>query len=187
MEWETSFFRLSQHLLAKDNLLTVLPSLTKEWRVTFEFYPTSYDYQGYAQILQITTGGKIGQIGDRTPALWIHNTRGVYVATTLGGRASVGKSFKTKKPPLNEWTLIEISQARKGSKYMFSLVIKGETLWTAENSDPRQFSDVKVYTSSAWYDAQGGYIRAFRIVNKIPGENASVSNKIKIKTNIVQF
>ena len=161
MEWETSFFGLSQQLLAKNNLLTVLPSLTKEWRVTFEFYPTSYDYQGYAQILQITTGGKIGQIGDRTPALWIHNTRGVYVATTLGGRASVGKSFKTKKPPLNEWTLIEISQAR--------------------------FSDVKVYTSSAWYDAQGGYIRAFRIVNKIPGENASVSNKIKIKTNIVQF
>ena len=88
---------------------------------------------------------------------------------------------------MNEWTLIEISQARKGSKYMFSLVIKGETLWTAENSGPRQFSDVKVYTSSAWYDAQVGYIRAFRIVNKIPGENASVSNKIKIKTNIVQF
>ena len=171
MDWTTSFSLPSQHLLTKNDLLTTLPTLTKEWRVTFDFYPTSYNYRGYAQILQMSTNGRSGKIGDRTPALWIHNTRGVYIATTLNGKPSVGKFFKTKKPPLNQWTTIEIIQAKKGSVFMFSLAIGGKTLWSVENSDPREFSDVKVYASSGWYEAQAGYIRGFLIENMAPGEN----------------
>ena len=63
--------------------MTTLPILTKDWRVSFEFSPKNYNYKGYAQILHITTGGKYGNIGDRSPALWIHNSRGVYISTTL--------------------------------------------------------------------------------------------------------
>ena len=172
MDWTTSFSLPSQHLLTKNDLLTTLPTLSNEWRVTFDFYPTSYNYRGYAQILQMTTNGRSGKIGDRTPALWIHNTRGVYIATTLNGKPSVGKFFKTKKPPLNQWTTIEIIQAKKGSVFMFSLAMGGETLWSVENSDPRQFSDVKVFTSSEWYEAQAGFIRGFKIENMMTGEKS---------------
>ena len=113
--------------------MATLPILTKEWRVSFEFNPKSYNYRGYAQILQMTIGGRSGNVGDRTPALWIHKTRGVYISTTLDGKPNVGKFFRTKKPPINEWTRVEISQVKYGSKYMFTLVMKGETLWSVEN------------------------------------------------------
>ena len=122
----------------------------------------------------MTIGGKIENIGDRTPALWIHKSRGVYIATTLNGKANVGKIFRSKKPPINEWTTVEISQARKGSKFMFSLVLKGETLWSVENTQPRPFSDVHVYASSEWSVAQAGSIRGFKIENKMPGKNKQI-------------
>ena len=158
-------------MLKRNTLLTTLPILTKEWNVSFEFNPQSYNYKGYAQILQMTIGGKSGNIGDRTPALWIHKTRGVYISTTLNGKPSVGKSFPTKKPSINEWTTVEISQSKMGSKYMFSLVVKGETLWIVENSSPKEFSDVHVYASSDWYVAQAGSIRGLQIANMMPGRS----------------
>ena len=127
----------------------------------------------------MTIGGKSGSVGDRTPALWIHKTRGVYISTTLNGKASVGKSFPTKKPPINTWTAIEISQAKNGTSYMFSLVIKGETLWSVENTEPRQFSDVLVYASSDWYVAQAGSIRRLQIETMMPGESKQCYVKFK--------
>ena len=180
LDWAESFSLPGQHFLTQNDLLTTLPTLSKEWRITFDFYPTSYEQGGYAQILQLTTGSKSGKIGDRTPALWIHNTKGVYIATTLNGKASVGKFFSTKKPLLNEWTTVDISQTKKGSVYMFSFAINGEILWSTENSDPREFSDVEVYASSGWYNAQAGYIRGFQIENMTPGEENGYSKPEKI-------
>ena len=176
LDWASSFSLPGEHLLKRNTLLTTLPTLTEEWKIAFEIKPKSYNYRGYAQIVQLTIGGKTGNVGDRTPALWIHNTRGVYITTTLNGKPSVGKAFRTKKPPLNKWTPVEISQAKQGSKYFFSLVMKGETLWSVENTKPKQFSDVHVYASSDWYAAQAGSIRGFKIENMLPGESKLAQN-----------
>ena len=170
LDWTSSFSLPGEHLLKKNTLLTTLPSLTRQWRVSFEINPQSYNYRGYAQILQLTIGGKIGNVGDRTPALWMHKTRGVYISTTLNGKPSVGKAFRTKKPPTNEWTVVEIGQTKTGSKYFFSLRIKGETLWSVENTEPKQFSNVDVFASSDWYVAQAGSIRGLKIETMRPGE-----------------
>ena len=116
-------------------------------------------------------GDNTGTVGDRTPALWIHKTRGVYIATALNGVASVAKFFKTKKPALNEWSKVEISQVKIAHKYFFSLAIKGETLWSEENTRPKEFTDVMVFASSNWYAAQDGSIRHFEIENKVPGND----------------
>ena len=150
--------------------MKTLPTLSKEWRVSFEIKPKNYDYKSYAQILQLTTGGKYGNIGDRIPALWIHRTRGIYISTYLNGNPAVGKAFPSKKPVLNKWTSIEIEQAKMGSNYVFSLKVGGETLWSVKNTDPREFSMVQVFASSDWYVAQEGSIRRFQIENKTPGK-----------------
>ena len=113
MTWTTSFSLPREIVLEKNALLTDLPVLAKEWRVSFEIKPTSYKYNGYAQILHMTTGGKSGKIGDRTPALWIHKTKGVYIATTLNDKPNEGNFFKEKKPPLNEWASVEIREPVK--------------------------------------------------------------------------
>ena len=180
LDWETAFFLPSEHILHQNTLLTTLPTLAKEWRVSFELNPRNYDYRSFAQVLQITKGGKSGNIGDRTPALWIHRSKGVYLATTLQGKANVGKFFRSKKPPLNEWTAVEISQIKQGAKYMFSFVMQGETLWSVENSSPRQFSDVQVFACSPWYTEQAGSIRKFKIENMMPGEKTNNSQSYNL-------
>merc|ERR1711962_970638 len=166
VDWVPSYSHESEHLLKKNGLLTTLPSLGKEWRLTFEIKPTSYTYRSYAQVLQMTIGGKSSAVGDRTPSLWFHRTRGVYIAMALGGKASVGKFFKGKLPSAGEWTRFEIKQEKEGSHYMFSLIVGDEELWSTQNTKPVDFEDVKVYAASPWYVAQAGSIRDFHVENK---------------------
>ena len=176
MDWQTILSLPNEHILKKNTLLKTLPTLAKEWKVAFDFKSTNYDYWGSAQVLQMTIGGTGGNIGDRTPALWMHKTRGVYIVTTLSGKAAVGKYIK-KKPSIDEWTKVQISQVKEGYKYMFSLVIKGETLWSVENTQPKEFSNVKVFASSNWHVAQAGSIRGLKIESKLPGTNKLLSEK----------
>ena len=169
ISWNTVFSFPREHWLERHLLLTTLPTLAKEWRVTFELKPMGYNYNSYANVLHMTTSANNKNIvGYQTPALWIHGSRGVYIGTALNGKADDGKLFKTKKPPIDEWTRVEISQVKHGSKYIFSLVIKGEKLWSVENTNPRQFSNVRVYASRGV--AQDGYIRKLKIENMTPGE-----------------
>ena len=170
LDWAAAFSLPRERSLESSSLLTTLPTLTKDWRVSFELKPENYNYRGYGQVLHMTTGGKSGKIGDRTPALWIHPTRGVVISTTLNGKATVSKMFRSDKPPLNEWTAVEISQTKKGATYTFSLVMRGKTLWSVENTTPTQFSNVHVYASSLWYVAQAGSIRKFKIETMMPGK-----------------
>ena len=113
LSWATSFALPEEHLLKKNSLLTTFDTLTKEWKISFDFNPKSYKYKGYAQIIHFTTGGKGGKVGDQTPALW---TLGVYIVTTLNGKPNIGKtSKKKKKTSLNKWTTVEISQVKKAA------------------------------------------------------------------------
>ena len=177
LNWATSMLLPGEHSLKRNSLLTTLPTLTKEWRISFEFKPKSYKVNGQAQILQLTIGGEKTNIGNRTPALWITKKKNgvprVVIASTLNGKASVSKVFNELPPAIDEWTNFEISQERKGSDYIFSLVMKDKTLWSAKNTKPQEFSDVKVFASSNWYVAQPGYIRRLMIENKIQGKQLS--------------
>ena len=171
LDWTPSFSLPDEHLLAQNTLLTTLPTLDKEWRLTFEVNPTSYTYKSFAQIVQLTIGGKSSAVGDRTPSLWFHRSRGVYLATTLSGRTSVGRFFKGKLPPIDQWTRFEIKQEKRGTTFFFSFLIEGQELWSIPNTKPRRFQQVKVYAGSPWYVAQTGSIKGLQIEQKMRGTN----------------
>ena len=171
MDWSPSFSLPHEHLLAKNALLSTLPTLDKEWRLTFEVNPTSYTYKSFAQIVQLTIGGKSSAVGDRTPSLWFHRSRGVYLATTLNGRASIGRFFEGKLPPIGQWTSFEIKQEKRGTNFFFSFLIEGQELWSIPNTKPREFQQVKVYAGSPWYVAQTGSIKGLQIEQKMRGTN----------------
>ena len=159
----------SEHLLKKNDLLATLPTLAKEWRLSFEIKPENYTHRSYGQVIHLTQGEQFGHVGDRTPALWFHKSRGVYLVTTLNGQANVGKFFRNSLPTPGVWTRFEISQTKVGSSYIFSLYIAGEEVWSVTNTKPREFSDIKVYAASPWYRPQNGSIRDFQIENKLRG------------------
>ena len=106
-EWTTAFSLESEHQIVRNSLLTTLPNMTKEWRVTFDVNPTGNSFTGSASVLHLTIGGKgagnNAKVGDRNPAIWFHKTKGALVSTALDGRVSYGKYFKPL-PPTGEWT-----------------------------------------------------------------------------------
>ena len=161
-EWTTAYSMTGEQEIAKESRLITLPQLTKEWKVSFEVNPTDYKYTSYASLLHMTIGGNRGQVGDRSPAIWLHKTRGVFVASTIDGKVSYGKTVKPL-PAASKWTKIEVCQMNEGSKYEFSIKIDDKKVFTKTNSKPVELKDVTVYMGSPWYTHQKGFVRNLKI------------------------
>ena len=169
--WRTAFSFQEEHQISRNTLLTTLPFLAKEWRVSFDFKANNFN--GLAQVLHLTAGGKGSgsgsKYGDRTPAIWTHSSRGLLVSSAVGGKYSYAKYFKPLPPP-GEWTTINVAQELVGSKTVYSIAIGGKKVFSVTNSKPAQFENVKVYASTDWYSPVSGSIRNLLIQNKNYGE-----------------
>ena len=161
-EWTTAYYMTGEQEIAKDSRLITLPQLTKGWKVSFEIKPTDYTYTSYASLLHLSIGGNRGQVGDRSPAIWLHKTRGVLVASTIDGKVSYGKTVEPL-PAAGKWTKIEVCQMDEGSSYEFSITIGDKKVFTKTNSKPVELKDVKVYLGSPWYTNQKGFVRKLKI------------------------
>ena len=166
-EWTTAYSMEGSHEVAKNAILTTLPKLTTEWRVSFEVNPTDYKYTGYASLLHMTIGGNRGQVGDRSPAIWLHKTRGVLVSSAIDGKVAYSKTVKPR-PAAGEWTKIEVSQVLVGAKHVFSITIGDKKVFRKTNSKPVELTDVKVYSGSPWYTSQKGSLQNLKIDIKTP-------------------
>merc|ERR1711974_300737 len=148
---------------------TTIPTLKKEWRVSFEFKPTSL--KEISQVLHMTTGGKGygpgSKYGDRTPAVWISPQRGFFVSSAVGGKHSYGAYTGRKNlPSIGDWIKVEVGQELEGPRVVYSIAIDGKKVFSMANSLPSEFANVKVFASSNWYAPQSGFIRNLLIENK---------------------
>ena len=170
--WKKAFSLNREHELSKDNLVTTLPKLTKEWKVSFDLNPTGSTPSAYSNVLHMTTGGKglgsSAKVGDRTPCIWVHKTHGVVVSSALNGKAAVTKTFKDDLPPAGQWTGIEVMQSLIEGKYMYSISIAGKSVLKVENTKPVELTNVKVYAGSPFYTARKGLLRNLEIEIKVP-------------------
>ena len=175
-EWTTAYSLEGEHQIVQNGLLTTLPHMTKEWKVTLEINPTDFNFKGYANVLHMTIGGQgVGssaKVGDRIPAIWFHKKRGVLVSTALDGQVSYYEFFKPL-PPAGEWTRIEVSQILVSSRYMYSITI-GNKVFSKPNTEPVELSGVKVYAGSPWSLGQKGSLRNLKIEIKTPIANCIV-------------
>ena len=150
------------HEVAKNALLTTLPKLTTEWRLSFEVNPTDFNYNGYASLLHLTIGGNRGQVGDRSPAIWLHKSRGVLVSSAIDGKVAYSKTVKPL-PAAGDWTKIEVSQVLVGAKHVYSITIGDEKVFSKTNSKPVELTDVKVYSGNPWSTSQSGFLQNLKI------------------------
>ena len=196
-EWIPVYSLLQEERqIAKGNLLTTIPSLAKEWYLSFQFKANKIE-QGFQQVLHMTTGGKGAgsgaKYGDRTPAIWRHSSRGFLISSAVNGKPSFSNYIK---PPswwyYQLWVKIEVGQELVDSEMIYYISIDGidahpgsgrrrgrggrrgrgrrlSADYSAKNSAPSEFRDVKVYASSPWYNPMNGYIRNLVIKNKQMG------------------
>ena len=166
-EWTTAYSMEGSHEIAKNALLTTLPKLTTEWRLSFEVNPTDFKYNGYASLLHLTIGGNRGRVGDRSPAIWLHKSRGVLVSSAIDGAMAFSKTVKPL-PAAGEWTRIEVSQVLVGAKHVFSITIGDKKVFSKTNSKPVELTDVKVYSGNPWSTSQSGFLQNLKIDIKTP-------------------
>ena len=176
--WETVLNIPEERSITKGHLLTTLPILGMEWRVSHEFRPTDFSNNGWTNSIHLTTGGDNHQYGYRTPAVTFHPSKGMQVTAAVNGVYNYHRDFMSKRPVLDAWTTISISQEMSGEKYIYKIIIGEEQVYSVENHQPQEFRDVKVYASDPWHTKVPGQIRAFTIQTKThkEGEFSSYSD-----------
>ena len=165
MAWKTVYSLEEEHQIAKGSLLTTIPKLTDEWRLSFEVNPTEFTIFG--SVLHMTIGAKGGKVGDRIPAIWFHRTKGILISTAFRGRASHTIIFK-QLPTTYEWTKFELSQSFVQSQLMFNITIGGKNVFYQENTKPVELENVKVYSGNPWNPPQKGLMRNLAIEMNTP-------------------
>ena len=169
--WETIYSLSEAQTISKDTLLTTLPFLRTEWKVSFEF--KAHNFGKTEQVLHMTIGGKgVGSkanYGDRTPAIWADSSKGFLITSAVNGRANYAQWIKPL-PPVGEWTTVEVGQELVGATTIYSITIGGTKVFSGTNSEPAEFENVKVYACSEWYNPLNGSIRNLLIQHKNYGK-----------------
>ena len=114
----------------------------------FQFQPTKY-ISKWTNLLQLTIGGRAEKCGDRTPAIFFHESLGMMVASAVNGQ----KSFQPKNgpkywdlPELGKWTELVVGQQKQENSQdvHFYLAMDDVEIFRVLNEKPMNFSDVQV-------------------------------------------
>eukprot|EP00091_Calanus_sinicus_P012101 TRINITY_DN2742_c0_g1_i2.p1 TRINITY_DN2742_c0_g1~~TRINITY_DN2742_c0_g1_i2.p1 ORF type:complete len:262 (-),score=44.39 TRINITY_DN2742_c0_g1_i2:443-1228(-) len=136
----------------------------KEYKISFEVFITKTGADAFHSVIHFTIGGNADQYGDRTPAVWITNTRTMVIASAVSGNLNTNWNFAGI--PEQKWIKVEISQTLVEGKYMFEASVEGLPKISVENTQAAKFGPVKVLTGDDWYNPQEGQIRNLVIETK---------------------
>ncbi|XP_047133483.2 uncharacterized protein LOC100207579 isoform X2 [Hydra vulgaris] len=150
--------------LTQGSLLGTLYVLLKVYTVSFNVKPMNFTV-GLNSVVHLTLGNDFGAYGDRNPGVWFHKdgSGSLVICVAINGNASY--CIKTTPLTLGKWSSVKIYQSMQGGKYWFSVDLNGINIHKVENSDSRDFYNMKVYASDPWYNAQNASISELLIIN----------------------
>ena len=159
------------------NLLAVLPSRPKEWKLKFELQPTSFGQctHDFCNILHLTNfcqnSSAWGCVGSQIPRFYYDAKNGMRltISTASNGDGQfLGGSSMMSTPAIGAWTAIEMSEELIDGKYMVKQIIDGSLVHSWENAQPQSFENVSVYAYSAAGSklSEPGFIRGLLIQGK---------------------
>ena len=146
--WSLAFSTDNLLEVKLSNLVTTLPFLSEELRVSFTLFPL--DQGNWVNILHMTTGENNCCYGSRTPAIFFYPPEGLLTQSAISGQNTEGVILAS--PVFGVNTNIEITQETdEEGKIMFRVVIDDVEVYQIENTDPRVFENVAVYVPDPWY------------------------------------
>ena len=97
--------------------LTTLPSVGKEFYISFEVQVTKHTPGVWRNILHLTKSGNAGH-AQRIPAVWLYQDNTLLIVSSVNG--NVGYGYQHKQQPLKEgkWYWLEIQQVLKEGKVL---------------------------------------------------------------------
>ena len=168
----------NEFIPTKNNLLTTLPVLSKEFRLNCEFVIES-NPSGVALIHLTNLDRDTAAKGGRLPLVFLNAISSWQTHSWVNGR-NYAKNHGALS--LTKWYQVEVSQTLRDGKvrkfrmshiayrfyffqYFFQVRLDGTLLHDEENTTPTDFYNVKVYAGNPWHDALDGKIRNVRISN----------------------
>ena len=143
-----------EHHLEQNILLTTLPTLGKQWRLTFDLLPSEYISRGWANCLHLLGKEDKENSGERGLSLSFQ-VEGFLVRSAH----NYEQLPATDLPAIHQWTSIVVDQIQNGAKHLFSVSIGGKKVSSVEIRKPEKLVDVKVFASDPNFPAQLGSIR----------------------------
>ena len=101
-------------VVEKDNLITELPFIGKEYRISFDVFISEYG-TGWQSVIHFTVDGDIAKYGDRIPGVFIYQDKKMYIASAINGNRNYVYGHTTVIPK-GKWSQVEISQKLINSK-----------------------------------------------------------------------
>ncbi|XP_047131095.1 uncharacterized protein LOC100215669 isoform X2 [Hydra vulgaris] len=154
----------NQVFLYQGNIIGTLDVLQKEYFVSFDIFPKTYT-KGWKNVIHLTQNKDFGDYGDRIPGVWFNEDGSGKLSIRTAVRGDNNFNVETDPLPLNQWTNIKIGQVMRHYSYWFFVYLDGFRIYIVENTDARDFKNVKVYASDPWYAAQNGLISNILIIN----------------------
>ena len=174
LDVEKTLIMTAERINKKGNLLATIPKLSWSYSVKFDFKPTQFQ-SGWTNIIHLTAFGKnMDQYGDRIPAVFLQSSSTTATKNKLHIYSAVNgdKNHAVSSDAVvavGEWTTIEISQHRDGDSYIYTVKVKGVELESVINTQPREFTNVKVYGADPWQPAAQGSMRNLVIEPNVKG------------------
>ena len=166
LTWTPLFSHEDELNLKRNNLLTTLPVLPREWMVDFMFKPTNVTTKALLSILHLTDKDRnTGSYGGRIPALWLTGNGKFLIECSYNNTRN--RHFSLPDPQVGKWTQITFIQENLSGKLRYRLLMDGVENYNIENPQDKPFNNVKVYASDPWYNGQPGYIKNLSVKAKI--------------------
>jgi len=166
--------KVEEFLLKKNNLLETLPSIGKEFSISFDVFINKFG-PSWQNILHLTsTGRDCCNWGDRVPAVWISSKKQFYICSALNGGGD--SCYHGTVANAGEWISVEISQTFSNYKYEYEIKINGQSVYKVDNNKAQEFENVKVFAADNFYTSLDGKIRKLSILSQPPRSMGSWKN-----------
>ena len=163
MTWTPLFSHQDELALTRNNLLTTLPVLPRQWMVDFMFKPTNVTTKALKSILHLTDKEDINNAnyGGRVPAVWLTSSGDFQIGCP---KKNAGTRYHSLiGPPVGKWTQITIIQEDFSGESIYRVLIDGVEKYNIENPQDEPFNNVRVYASNPWHNGQPGFIKNLSI------------------------
>ena len=94
--WSTAFEQPDAIPLVKGKLLTTTPALGKQWRVSFEVFPESFNHKSLASVFHMMTGEKGKQVWEAYPCCLDPSKQGNLRINLFGEETNLYKEVSVK-------------------------------------------------------------------------------------------
>jgi len=166
---KNELFRKDEELqLVRNTVIGTIPIMYKDYHVQFDvkansFIPNS-SYSPWQSVIQFTDDRSDFNI--RNPGVWfVHMGTAVdklFVSSNINGDNKfpfVGDSLSA-----GVWMNIQIQQTLiSGDNYLYEILKDGVVIFSIENSQAIELTNVAIYASNDWHTALDGSIRNLRV------------------------